>query len=135
MTTTTKKKAEPDTTSGIPTAKGYLPVGTTTRDCIDHNRSCKVARIVTAALAAGLTDTITDDEMDALADTAGVRRPGSDDTREAVRWALMPPFVEPANTEEDIAEAVRDAANGGKPFRFRTSDGRTVLLLPFPASD
>lgn len=130
----TTKTAESATTSGIPTAKGYLPTGTSTRDCVDHNRSCKVARIVTAALAAGLDDDITDDQMDAIADDAGVRRPGGQETREAVRHALMPPFDD-NDCNQDLAEAVLDAANDGKPFRYRTHTGRTILLLPFPASE
>jgi hypothetical protein len=127
-------KTEPTTTSGIPTAKGYLPPGTPARDCIDHNRACKVARIVNAALAAGLTDTITDDAIDALADDATVRRPSGNETRNAVRRALAEPLTGD-DCNQDLAQAVLDAVYDGHPFRFRTASGRTVLLLPLPVSE
>jgi hypothetical protein len=127
-------KTEPTTTSGIPTAKGYLPIGTPTRDCVDHNRACKVARIVNAALDAGLGPHATDDDLDALADTAGVNRPGGPETRDAVRRALDEPLTD-EDCNQDLAQALLDAAYDGHPFRFRTTNGRTVLLLPLPVTE
>jgi hypothetical protein len=129
--TTTKK---PATTSGIPTAKGYLPVGTPASVCIDHNRACKVARLVTAALTDHYDDHITDDELDLVADRAGVRRPGSDDTRDAVRAGLTPPFTDD-DCNQDVAEAVRDAADRGRPFQYLLPDGRHVLLIALPLGE
>ncbi|MBM9510045.1 hypothetical protein [Actinacidiphila acididurans] len=128
MTTTT---AQPGTTSGLPTAKGFLPVGSPAHVCIGYNRACKVVRIVVPARAEGLTDAITDDEMDAIADTQNVRRPGGTDTREAVRAALLPPYAADA-TDQQIAEAVEDGAQRGRPFQYRTLTGRTVLWVPIP---
>jgi phosphosulfolactate phosphohydrolase-like enzyme len=123
------------TTSGIPTAKHHFPPGTPAAVCIDHNRACKVARIVTAALAAGYDADLTDTEIDLMADAAGVRRPGGDDTREAVRAGLYPPFTDYDSSNQDITEAVLDAAGRGRPFRFTTHDGRNVLLVAFPVGE
>lgn len=122
------------TTPGIPTAKHHFPAGTSAALCIGHNRSCKVARMVTAGLAAGYDHEITDTEMDALAVTAGVRPPGGAETRAAVRAGLTPPFTS-ANSPENIAEAVADAATDGHPFQYRDLNGRTVLLVPLPVGE
>lgn len=125
----------PELTSGIPTAKGYLPAGTPGQICIDHNRACKVARLITAARTAHYDDHITDDELDLVADSAGVRRPGGDDTRNAVRAGLSEPLTDADSCNQDIAQAVLDAAYDGRPFQFLTHEGRRVLLVALPLSD
>lgn len=130
MTTT----AKPGTTSGLPTAKGFLPEGSSTHVCIGYNRACKVLRIALPAKADGLTDQISDDEIDAIADAQNVRRPGGDETREAVRAALLPPF-DADELLTDIAGAVEDGAERGLPFQYRTRGGKTVMWVPIPVED
>jgi hypothetical protein len=93
-----------------------------------------VLRIALPAKADGLTDQISDEQIDAIADAQNVRRPGGDETREAVRSALTPPF-DPDASNQDIAEAVEDGAARGLPFQYRTGNGRTVLWVPIPVED
>lgn len=128
MTTT-----KPATTSGIPTAKGHFPVGTPASVCIDHNRACKVARLVTAAQNEHYDEHITDDELDGVADRAAVRRPGSDDTRDAVRAGLAAPYTN-EDCNQDVAEAVRDAVDRGRPFQYLDGN-RRVLLVALPIGE
>lgn len=130
MTTT----AKPGTTSGLPTAKGFLPEGSPAHVCIGYNRACKVLRVVLPAKSEGFTHEIADDEIDAIADAQNVRRPGGDETREAIRAALMPPFG-PDASHQQLAEAVEDGADRGLPFQYRTLAGQTVLWVPIPVED
>lgn len=119
--------------SGLPTARHHFPPGTPADVCIAHNRACKVARITAKALERHLGDRITDDEMDLCADLAGVNRPGSEETRDAIRYAL----AEPLNLDDpnkDFWYAVSGAGQG-KPFRFRGDNGHTVLLVPIPVGE
>lgn len=116
--------------SGLPTARHHFPPGTPANVCIAHNRACKVARIVATALQLRLDDTLTDEQMDAAADAAGVNQPGSQDTRDAVRHALADPLL-PDDPNKDFWYAVT-AASEGLPFRYRDDSGHTVLLVPIP---
>jgi hypothetical protein len=116
--------------SGLPTARHHFPPGTPAAVCIAHNRACKVARIVATALQLRLDGTLTDEQMDAVADAAGVNQPGSQDTRDAVRHALGDALV-PDDSSKDFWYAVTTAAEG-LPFRYRDDSGRTVLLVPIP---
>jgi hypothetical protein len=124
--------AKPDTTSGLPTARGFLPPGTPGHDCASYNQNCKSTRLIVAGRARGFTERITDAQMDALADDIGVRRAGSDATRSKVRAGLATPLTEGTTAVPEIAEAVAEAAHEGLPFAYRTTTGRTVLLLPIP---
>jgi hypothetical protein len=126
--------AKPGTTSGLPTAKGFLPEGSPAHVCIGYNRACKVLRIALPAKADGLTYRITDDEIDAIADAQNVRRPGGDETREAVRAALLAPLA-PDASHQEISEALEDGADRGLPFQYRTHNGKTVLWVPIPVED
>jgi hypothetical protein len=116
--------------SGLPTARHHFPPGTPADVCIAHNRACKVARIVATALQQHLDDTLTDEQMDAVAEAAGVNPPGSEETRAAVRHALGDALV-PDDANKDFWYAVT-AAGRGLPFRYRDDSGRTVLLVPIP---
>lgn len=133
MTTT----AKPETTSGLPTARGFLPEGTPADVCIGYNRTCKTVRIIVGARAAGLSTRITDAQMDAVAADVNVRVPGSDNTRDAVRAGLIPPFCEATGDADpaQIAEAVSQAAHEGLPFQYRTTTGRLILLVPIPIGE
>ena len=126
----------PATTSGLPTAKGFLPQGTPAHVCIGYNRTCKTIRLIVGARAAGLDDTLTDDQMDAIATDVNVRATGGDETRQAVRAGLLAPFSEGVDDRpEQIAEAVTQAAYRGLPFQYRTANGQTVLLVPIPIGE
>jgi hypothetical protein len=122
------------TSSGIPTAKGFLPPGTSREDCIAHNRSCKVAVIVLKALEMGYDADLTDAEMDLVADAVDVRRPGGEETRDAVRAGLMEPLTDD-DSGQYFAEAAMRAASSGHPYRYVDHRGRTVLLVPIPVGE
>lgn len=122
------------TSSGIPTARHHFPAGTDGDTCIQHKRTCKVARIVLAALNAGYDSEIIDEEITVVADRAGVRAPGSEETRAAVRAGLIPPLTD-ADPNQTFTEAVMSAGADGHPFRYTTHDGRTVLLVPIPVGE
>lgn len=119
--------------SGLPTARNHFPPGTPAETCIAHNRACKVARIVTKALELGADCELTDEQMDAIAHEIGVNPPGSDETRDAVRRALMEPLL-PDDPNKDYWYAVTSAGRG-LPFRYRNEEGRTFLLVPIPVGE
>lgn len=118
-------------TSGLPTARHQLPTGSDRQDFVDYNRALKVARIAAKALELGCDDTITDEQMDAVAHEIGVNLPGSEETRGAVRAALEDPLSSTASQTE-FTNAVTGAAHNGHPFRYRDGRGRTVMLVPIP---
>ncbi|MEU1078207.1 hypothetical protein ABZ404_37085 [Streptomyces sp. NPDC005878] len=121
-------------TSGLPTARHLFPPGTSGPTCIAYNRSCKVARIVAKALELGYDNTLTDEQIDACADSADVRRPGDDgQTYAAVRKGLLEPLTDD-DAAQSFAEAAMDAA-AGIPFRYTDHQGRTVLLVPLPVGE
>lgn len=120
--------------SGIPTARHLFPAGTSTETCVFHNRACKVARITAQAVAMHYDADLTDDEMDLVADAAGVRRPGGEETRQAVRAALMEPLTDD-DASQYFAEAAMRAASAGHPYRYTDHRGRTVLLVPIPLGE
>ncbi|WP_329376167.1 hypothetical protein [Streptomyces sp. NBC_01483] len=117
--------------SGLPTARHLYQPGTDRQDFIDANRAFKVARISMKVLELGYTADLTDGDMNAAADAAGVNRPGSEETRAAVRAALEDPLTY-ENSETDFTNAVTGAAHNGHPFRYRDGRGRTVMLVPIP---
>lgn len=122
------------TSSGIPTARHLFPAGTPGEVCIAHNRSCKVACIVAKALEMGYDAELTDDEIDLVADAAGVRRPGGQETRDAVRAGLQEPLTDD-DSSQYFAEAAMSAASAGHPYRYTDYQGRTVLLVPIPLGE
>jgi hypothetical protein len=70
----------------LPGAKGFLPPGTSQADCILHNRVLKATvTALMAHLAGHDPETITETEMDACAQKAGVLAPGSGVTRAMIR--------------------------------------------------
>lgn len=130
MTTTPK----PATSPGLPTARGYFPPGTPGDVCINHNRACKTVRIAQQGLYADYDQHLTDEDITVLADTAGVREPGSPETRAAVRSALRPP-VDDTYAPATLAMLLKAAAVYGQPFRYRTADGRTFFIAALPAAE
>jgi hypothetical protein len=122
------------TRSGIPTAKGFLPPGTSREDCINHNRACKVAVIVIKALEMGYDADLTDDEIDLVADAASVRPAGGEETRDAVRAGLLEALTDD-DSSQYFAEAAMRAASSGHPFRYTDHQGRTVLMVPIPVGE
>lgn len=127
------------------TARGFYPPGTTATVCIAYNRALKAARIVLTGWARGLGVDLTgdraylgqepvelsDEDIDALADAAGSKRPGSEETRSAVRSGLVM-ALDSGSDAERFRQAVLWSAESGEPLAMRDGNDRRVLLVPLP---
>lgn len=94
------------------------------------------AALVSAALRAGVDHGASDTDLDRAASEAGLRPPALARTREVVRFALECPvdfMGDDAN--QDIAQAVFDAANEGTPLVVIASGGRRVVMVPQPVEE
>ncbi|MFE1786237.1 hypothetical protein ACFW9F_27600, partial [Streptomyces sp. NPDC059506] len=126
----------------LPTARHVYPVGTPGATCIRHNRLRKATAVAFALYAEfgddlnpRLIDRITDTDMAAAAQRAGVNAPASDDTRTMVKdllhtYATTGPSRQGGgraargrNPYAALAEAL-DAAGADR------DRGVTVLVLP-----
>lgn len=90
------------------------------------------AALVRAALSAGVDHDASDADLDRVATEAGLRPAALSGTREAVRSALEAPvdFAEDGN--QDVAFALFNAADEGRPLVVIGADGRRVVMEPHP---
>lgn len=93
------------------------------------------AALVRAALRAGIDHTASDDDLDDAATEAGLRPAALEQTREVVRGVLESPvdFVDDCN--QDVAFAVFNAADEGRPLVVVGADGRRVVMEPHPIEE
>ncbi|MEY9968733.1 hypothetical protein ABIA33_006820 [Streptacidiphilus sp. MAP12-16] len=120
--------------SSIGTAVTFLPAGTPGPVAIGWNRSALAAQIAIRARALGLDASLTDDQMNGLAQVvrdSGDGRPLSVSTRAAVRAALR----EPLTTEDPAAfTAAVFTSLPDTPVPVRATDGRQYMLVAVPVA-
>lgn len=88
------------------------------------------ARIIVKALQLGGDETLTPEQIDAIAHEVGAPLPLPDGMHDVIGYALMEALTDD-DASQTFAETVMDSLNG-HPFRYTGSDGRTVLFVPIP---
>ncbi|MFJ4931615.1 hypothetical protein [Streptomyces sp. NPDC088736] len=96
------------------------------------------AALVHSVLNTGTHRDLTDSDLDQAALAAGLRPPSQPGTRDAVRTALACPVdflcldsnPEALTDNQDIAQAVFDAADEGHPLVVIAADGRRIVMVP-----
>ncbi|GGX58148.1 hypothetical protein [Streptomyces chartreusis] len=94
------------------------------------------AALVGAALRSGVAHDALDGDFDQAATTAGLRPPALTESREAVRYALECPVdFMGDDSNQDIAQAVFDAACERRPLVVLDNGGRPVVMVPQPVEE
>ena len=94
------------------------------------------AALASAALSSGIGHDASDADLDQAARTAGLRAPALASSREAVRSALQCPVDFMGNdSNQDIAQALFDAASERRPLVVIDGDGRPVVMVPQPVEE
>jgi hypothetical protein len=92
--------------------------------------------LVSAALSSGVGHDASDADLDQAATTAGLRPPTLAASREAVQFALECPVdFMGDDSNQDIAQAVFDAANELRPLVVLDHRGRPVVMVPQPVEE
>ncbi|WP_189786724.1 hypothetical protein [Streptomyces capitiformicae] len=92
--------------------------------------------LVSAALSSGVGHDAPDADLDQAATTAGLRPPALAASREAVRYALECPVdFMGDDSNQDIAQAVFDAASERRPLVVLDHRGRPVVMVPQPVEE
>ncbi|MEV6532806.1 hypothetical protein AB0M86_24995 [Streptomyces sp. NPDC051639] len=101
------------------------------------------AALVRSVLSTGAQRDLTDSDLDQAALAAGLRPPSQPGTRDAVRAVLecpvdflcLDPSPEALTGNQDIAQAVFDAADEGHPLIVIAADGRRIVMVPQQVED
>ncbi|MER6187748.1 hypothetical protein [Streptomyces sp. NPDC001652] len=94
------------------------------------------AALVQAALRSGVGHDASDADLDQAATAAGLRAPALTGSREAVRYALECPVdFMGDDSNQDIAQALFDAAIERRPLVVLDQRGRPVVMLPQPVEE
>jgi hypothetical protein len=91
--------------------------------------------LVRAALRAGIDHTASDADLDQAATEAGLRPTALEQTRETVRDALESPVDFTDDCNQDVAFALFNAADEGRPLVVIGADGRSVVMEPRPVEE